>query len=173
MQVSPRPLRALLLAAALVAGGARAQPCTAHVEEKAGEGVASLRPHTDAFMACEVDEAAYARVVAGWLRGRSAAAPTLRSLALGRAVTYPWVSGHITAAAARDAQWRALAARTPRARRDALLARLLDDPSLRERLAAPFAGSAYQLVGVSYEKVLWNEAGLPFDAQLWLRLVPR
>lgn len=167
------PLRSLALAALLIACGTQARECAPYIEERGNESAATLRPHTHALIRCEVDEAAFRRLVTEWLRGRSAAAPAPRSLALGRAVAYPWISEHITAAAAADAQWRALAARTPRTRRDALLGRLLEDPSLRARLAAPLAGSGYKLAGVSYEKVLWNEEGLPFDAQLWLRLAPR
>lgn len=170
MPYSLRPLRCAVLGALLAASCVHAQPCAPYIEEQGLEGAATLRAPTHALVHCEVDQVAYQRVVAQWLRSRSAAAPALRSLALGRAVSYPWISQHLTEAAARDAQWRALAARTPRAGRDRLVAPLLEQRDLLDRLSAPFAGSRYELAGVSFEKVLWNEAGLPFDAQLWLQL---
>jgi hypothetical protein len=61
----------------------------------------------------------------------------------------------------------------------------LSDPSLLQRLAAPFEGTQYQVLRVTFEKVLFGRADeyasdpgagavkVPFDAQLWLRLAPR
>lgn len=166
-------MRRLLSLIFLQAGLAAAQPCAPLVEQSASGDSAMLRPHVNAFQACTVDETAYTLLVGQWLRSRPADAPPLLSLALGRAVTHPWISGHLMDAARSDAQWRARVARTPRARRDRLVAELLEQRAFLDRLSVPFAGSPYQVTGVSYEKVLWNEAGLPFDAQLWLRLKPR
>lgn len=177
--------RPACVAACLAAACAPALGCEPFVEEQADRSHARLRSHVSALEACTVDEAAYRRVVAEWLRTRADASPALASLALGRAVAYPWVSRHIADAALRLPGWSAQVGNTPRGRRDALAAAALRDPALLRRLAVPFEGSRYEVVGLSYEKVLYGRADehasnaaagatkVPFDAQLWLRLARR
>lgn len=165
-------MRAAAVLLALLAGPGLAEPCRPFVEEHASGTAVSFRPHTSAFEACPVDEASYQRVLGDWLGTRlGQVAP--RSVALGRAVQYPWLSRLIAQTAAADAAWRARAAATPPGSRDRLLAELLEQPAVLRRLAAPFENTPYQMAGVSFEKVLWGPDGLPFDAQLWLRLQRR
>ena len=166
-------MRTAPLLLALLAGPAVAQDCQPFIEKHASGPGVSFRPHRDAFTACPVDEAAYERVLGGWLRALPAARPAPTSIALGRAVQYPWLSDLIRQTAANDAAWRARAAASPPSARDRQLDALLRQPAVLQRLAAPFEGTPYRLAGVTYEKVLWNREGLPYDAQLWLRVAPR
>ncbi|MCB1897273.1 MAG: hypothetical protein H6945_09780 [Zoogloeaceae bacterium] len=159
--------------------------CEPYVEEPADRSYGRLRPHINALEACEVSEEGYRAVVRGWLRNRAADAPRLTSLALGRAVAYPWISRHLADAALRQPGWAAQVKATPRGRRDALATTAIRDPALLVRLAEPFAASRYEVTGVSFEKVLYGKASryssrrdagetlVPFDAQLWLTLAPR
>jgi hypothetical protein len=147
-----------------------AQACTPYVEVHA-DGAASLRPHATGLVPCEIDEAAYRRVVGEWLRTRPAGAP-LRSVALGRAVTLPWLSQLLTDTARHDAAWLARVKRLKPGERDRLVAELVMQTAFTSRLALGFDATPYALQGVSYEKVLWKD-GLPYDAQLWLRVAAR
>jgi hypothetical protein len=159
--------------------------CAPYVEERLTESTASFRPHTTAFERCEVDEAAYVRVLGDWLHARAADAPELRSISLGRAVNFPWISRYMADSALLTPGWAASAARAKMVERSRLAARLLNDPSFLQRLGAPFEGTRYTITGISFEKVLFGKAAeyssskeagkvpVPFDAQLWLRLAPR
>ena len=176
-------LSLLMFCAAAAPGLALA--CTPHVEHRASDSSASLRPHATAFERCTVDEATYARVVADWLRNQPAGATGLTSLSLGRAVAYPWLSTAVADAALATPGWAARVSRARGAERDKLAAAVLLDPGLLRRLAVPFEGSRYVVTRVSFEKILFGRADehtstksggtvlVPFDAQLWLRLGPR
>lgn len=168
-----------------------ASACVPHVEEHSGSnaGTASFRPHTDAFTACRTSEEDYRRVVTTWLRGRPTDAPPLTSLYLGRAVNFPWLSSQIADAAWHSPGWATLLRKARPGQRDRLAAEFLRSPVLLHRLAEPFKESAYEVAGISWEKVLFGPAGqhvsdaqrdpttatilVPYDAQLWLRLTPR
>ncbi|MCB1928856.1 MAG: hypothetical protein KDH17_12590 [Rhodocyclaceae bacterium] len=164
---------------------ASACACSPYVEEPADRSHARLRPHVNALQSCEVSEETYREIVRAWLRSRPADAPQLTSLALGRAVAFPWISRHFADAALRQPDWAARVKATPRGRRDALATTVIRDPALLVRLAEPFEGSGYEVTGVSFEKVLYGKAShyssrrdagetmVPFDAQLWLMLAPR
>jgi hypothetical protein len=127
---------------------ATAQPCRPHVEVHPAGTSAMFRPHTDAFQRCPVDRETYARVLREWL----ASAPGgVKSVALGRAVHYPWLSELMR-------EWDG--GRQP-------------TPAMLNAMAAPFEGSRYEVVGTSFEKVLRGADRLAFDAQVWLRIRPR
>jgi hypothetical protein len=136
-----------------------------------------------------VDEARYRRVIADWLQRQPATASNITSLALGRAVSYPWISRFIADTALQTPGWAVRMAHTKISERHKLAGSVLHDPELLQRLAAPFADSRYAVIGLSFEKVLFGRADkyasqpastsaaaaveVPFDAQLWLRLAPR
>jgi len=40
----------------------------------------------------------------------------------------------------------------------------LKQPQVMQPLAAPFEGTRFEVTWVSFEKVLWNGQGVPFDA---------
>jgi hypothetical protein len=159
--------------------------CAPHIEERPTESTASFRPHTTAFERCEVDEATYVRVLGEWLHARAADAPELRSISLGRAVNFPWISRYMADSALQSPGWAASASRAKMVERSRLAAKVLNDPLFLQRLDAPFEGTRYTITAISFEKVLFGaaaeyssskEAGkvpVPFDAQLWLRLAPR
>jgi hypothetical protein len=156
--------------------------CTPFLEVHASGTSATLRPHATAFVRCTIDEAAYRRIVSEWLRSAPAG---VSSLSLGRAVTYPWLSGYIADSALARPDWAARIARARAGERDKLAAEVLRDPALLGRLALPFEGTPYAATRLSFEKVLFGRAGehasgrdggsvlVPFDAQLWLRLEGR
>lgn len=171
-----------LCSTAAVAGAA----CEPYVEEQPKRRAATLRPSRGALESCDVAEDAYRAVVKAWLAARAPDAPPLDSLALGRAVSSPWLSRAIADAALASPGWESRAAHAKPGRRDALATPILRAPALRDRLALPFAGSRYVVTSLSYEKVLFGNASehatqvpagqgdvlVPFDAQLWLRLAP-
>jgi len=161
------------------------EPCAPHVEEHARWASATFRPHTDAFLDCPVPEVTYRQVVGDWLRGRGEAAPPVTSVALGRAVHFPWISRYLVRAALSSARWDAERGRALDGDPNGLVASLLSMPGFIERLDAPFAGSPYAVLAVSVEKVLVGDAEervpeaalgrqrVPYDAQLWIVLGSR
>lgn len=177
-------LPGLILIAGLAAAPA-ALACAPFVEEHPSGATASFRPHTTALEHCEVDEPTYRRVVSAWLAARPADAAPLTSLFVGRAVSFPWLSRQIADAALASPDWAARVAQAKPGERDRLGGEVLRDPALLRRLAVPFAGSRYEAVRLSYEKILFGPARehatnanagavmVPFDAQLWLELAPR
>ncbi len=176
---------ALLVGAWVLSVPGGAATCTPYIEEHPSGTTASLRPHSTAFLDCQVTEAGYRELVIQWLQSRPPTAPAIRSLYLGRAIAYPWISRYLADAALQSPDWAARVAQARPGEREWLAVPLLRDPLLLQRLAAPFAATAYQVVGVSFEKVLFGRADaysssraagavkVPFDAQLWLRLEPR
>ncbi len=167
-------------------GAGWAVACNPLLEASADGEAAVFRPHSNAFLHCQVHEAVYRSVVGAWLHQRPSAAPPLRTLYLGRAVSFPWISRHLADAALASAAWDA---RRGRARRsggeNALVAALLSAEAFRSRLDEPFAGSPYGVLGVTAEKVLVGPAGehssdaaavdrrVPYDAMLWLQIGAR
>jgi hypothetical protein len=181
-----KPGHHALLAATLCAclGAALAQQgCEPYVENHRELETAALRPHSDAFRSCFIDEAAYARLIAAWLAARGADAPPLRGLGLGRAVNLPWISEHLARAALHEPRWDTARGRDRKGDINGLAAALLSQPAFLRRLDAPFAGSAWAVRAVSVEKVLVAKAQdilpgagrgrVPFDAQVWLVIAPR
>ncbi len=161
------------------------QACSPWVEESSDHLWATFRAHTTVFIDCPVSEAAYGRVVHQWLEARSPALPPPRSLALGRAISFPWISRFLCDTALGLSAWQKTAATLPRREWDRVAALLVRAPELRTRLAAPFVGSRLQVDGIVFEKILYGPAQqhcssekgdkliVPFDAQLWLQLSPR
>ena len=155
--------------------------CAPHVEEHSGSRSASFRSHSPPSEPCRVDEATYVRVVQEWLSGRDGTAP-VSSLALGRAVDYPWISGHLADSSLRSSGWAQRISRGPAGEQNRFVAALLSEPAFLRRLGAPFEARGYVVTGVSVEKVLVGKARdhasdaragnarVPFDAQVWLRL---
>jgi hypothetical protein len=180
-----RNLKRLVAAMVIATAPLSALGCIPFIEEHADGSYATFRAHTNAFEDCPVSEATYRLIVIEWLRSRSGESANLRSLSLGRAVVFPWVSQHIADEALRLPDWAAQVSSVRPGRRDALAAAAIRDPALIDRLAAPFEGSRYVVLGLSFEKVLYGrgdehasrrDAGatrVPFDAQLWLQLAPR
>ncbi|MBY0276383.1 hypothetical protein K2Z84_13640 [Candidatus Binatia bacterium] len=161
--------------------------CEPYVAEQPRWASASFRPHRDGLQQCPVSEEVYGAVIGAWLSARAGEAPAVASLSLGRAVDFPWLSQAIADAALASPDWAERARRARPGHRAALAAPILRSTALRERLALPFSGSAYEVRDVAYEKVLFGKASehathvpagqgdvlVPFDAMLWLRLVPR
>lgn len=173
----------LLLLALMPTTSLPAPLCSPFIEEHPQQATAVFRKHTDAFSACPVSEASYRQVLRQWLQTRATDLPPFTGLSLGRVVDFPWLSRLIADTALRVPAWQSLIIATPRGRLDALAARVFENAELRARLAEPFAGSGYDVIGLSYEKVLYGKARdhatdrkddtlVPFDAQLWLRLAP-
>jgi hypothetical protein len=156
--------------------------CSPYIEESPDHLSATFRVHTTVFEHCPVSEETYQRLVTQWVHSRSSDLPVLQSLYLGRAADFPWLSRQIADVALKVPGWKSLVAATPRGRLDSLAAQVLQGLEMRRRLAIPFAGTGYQVAGISYEKVLYGKASeyashggntmVPFDAQLWLRLAP-
>lgn len=165
--------------------GASAQDlCLPHVEEHANWGSASFRPHRDAFLNCPVSEATFQRVLAEWLRSRGETAPAIKTIGLGRAISYPWISEYIAGAALTSPQWNPARgrSRTGSNNYNSLVAGILSNPAFIKRLQIPFEATPYFVVSVSVQKVLVGKVGdvmpgvaresllVPYDAQLWIVL---
>ena len=182
-------LRPVALAAGLAASLVAGATCAPFIEEAPSGVSASLCPDVSSAASCRVDEAAYQQVIVQWLHDRPRSTAAVSSLALGRALHYPWLSQHIADVALASPGWAFRIARTPTGERERLADFVFKDPRLLQRLAAPFEGTAYRVLGVGYEKLLFGRAHVhaasvpastaaagvpvPFDAQLWLRLAPR
>jgi hypothetical protein len=152
---------------------------------------ATLRPGVSSAVSCRVDETAYRQLVVRWLQERPRSAAPVSSLALGRALHYPWLSQHIADLALASPGWAGRIAAAPAGGRERLAGLVFSDPRLLQRLAVPFEGTAYRVLAVGHEKLLFGRADVhaagaaaaagtaagavpvPFDAQLWLRLAPR
>ncbi|MEO8670659.1 MAG: hypothetical protein ABI411_05035 [Tahibacter sp.] len=162
-----------------------AQTCAPFVEEQAAWSTAMFRPHSNGMQSCTVSEEVYRAVVRDWLRDRAPALPPLTSLSLGRAENFPWLSHYLADSALQSANWRTRVLRAGAGEHNQFVADLLSEPAMLQRLDAPFAESAYRVVGASVEKVLAGKASVyasvktdatwkvPFDAQVWLRLASR
>jgi len=162
-----------------------AQVCAPYIEEHPAWNTASFRAHTAAAQACRVGEETYRQVIHGWLQQRAADAPSLASLSLGRAENFPWLSHHLADTALRSHEWHKRLRRATPGEHNQYVADILSEPTFLQRLDQAFNGSAYRVASVSVEKVLAGKASeyasgnttsnekVPFDAQVWLRLVPR
>lgn len=159
--------------------------CAPYIDHRPEWRSAQFRAHSDAFTVCPVEEAAYRRVLREWLLANDGAHLELKSIGLGRAVDYPWISEYLVQAARDSVRWDARSGRALTRGDNAFVASLLSSPEFIERLQAPFAGSGYSVESVSVEKVLvgdYPDQGashhqrllkLPFDAQVWLTLKKR
>lgn len=172
---------AVFLALSALCGASPRDACSPWIEERGNEPVALFRPHRNAFLDCPVSEEAYRRVIAEWLRKREAAAPPVRSVSLGRAAGYPWISTYLAQAALKHPRWDPSRGRSHGGNANAAVAAILMEPAFLERLEAPFKGSGYSIASISAEKVLVGKAGkaspsatrrllVPYDAQVWLVL---
>ncbi|MBN8448111.1 MAG: hypothetical protein J0M13_03765 [Candidatus Accumulibacter sp.] len=180
----------VLTTALLLASSPLASACSPYVEGSPDPAYAVFRPHGSAFESCEVSEETYRRVLAQWLQSRPPESARLVSLSLGRARDYPWISRHLADSARGSSEWSDHGRRIPPGRQNTLVAKLLSDTTFLQRLDAPFVGTAFMVRGVAVEKVLLGAASeaasdysaggrtakkvkVPYDAQLWLRIVPR
>lgn len=158
--------------------------CTPSVEEWPAEATAVFRRHSDAFERCPVDEPAYHRVIADWLRRRPPAAP-LTGLSLGRAIDFPWISSYLAERALDHRWWDTRRGKVRHGDLNGVAAAILSEEKLLARLAAPFCDTPHVPVAVSVEKVLVGPADgtlakpgigtrlVPHDAQIWLRIEHR
>jgi len=162
-----------------------AASCTPVIEEHPAWTSASLRPHDSAFLHCVIDEDQYQKLISEWLHARASTAPALTSLSLGRVVHLPWISSFIADTALQTPGWATRIAHAKTRQREKLALPILQHPALLQRLAAPFMTTDYEVLGISYEKLLFGNANthssnpaastikVPYDAQLWLRLGKR
>ncbi len=115
----------------------------------------------------------------------------VQSMSLGRIDGFPWLSARLAVAAARDAGWDVRRGRPREGSDNAFVMRVLDRERLLGDVASVLAGWGVAVRSSSVEKVLVAPAGtlgiagalreagieaearVPFDAQLWLRVVGR
>lgn len=171
-----------VLAVLAAVGG---ETCSPYVESMPRWGTAMLRSHTDAFADCIVDESTYVDLVREWLKTGLDDESAPDSLGLGRLVAYPWLSRALAQGASSRPDWDPKKGRSRKGDANGLVASVLSEQVLMERLGAPFAGSGYRVSGISVEKVLVGPASsvlpayrdpdalLPYDAQAWLTLEAR
>lgn len=175
-------LTSTVILAIVTGAGWASTECRPRVDvEDGGVGI-RLRTHVDAFTPCTIDEAGYRALVGGWLSGASQSALSLRWIALGRIVDYPWLERALAAASLDDPAWDRRRGRVRAGSLEGLARRALERPALLERLEAPLRDAGLQVRSVSLEKVLVAPAGaiLPdhpepralvvHDAQIWLQL---
>lgn len=185
----------VMFAGALGAGSppAQAEDCVARVDRQGA--TLRLRPHNHAALFCRIDEASYAQLLRDALREQDPApdaedaaetsadvAAPPEAIALGRLEEYPWLARALIDAALADPGWNTKTGRPVAGHVNDYVESQLLAPALRDRLAAPLAGSGLVITGVSVEKVLVRRVGdivpdarsparqVPFDAQVWLRL---
>ena len=172
----------LMFSAAGIANAGNA--CSPYVEEQPKWHTATFRPHTDAFLDCPVSEETYRRVVSAWTNSRDADTGELDSFGLGRAVQYPWLSKLIAETAITHPNWDVSTGSSMIYSDNEFVNKMLSHPEVLSRLQIPFSTGAYVIARVTVEKVLIDEVGkvlpdqtpvkarIPFDAIVWLHLLP-
>jgi hypothetical protein len=103
------------------------------------------------------------------------AGTTLRSIAVGRLISYPRLSESLKEMAASDAAWNDLTGKGHPSD-NAVVARLLHESPEAAPLRVAIERHGYTLTGFSVEKVLVTSANgsrLPYDAILWLVVEPK
>lgn len=158
--------------------------CSPYVEEHPKWHTATFRPHTDAFVDCPVSEETYQRVVSDWTKARDVDTGELDSFGLGRAVQYPWISKLIAQTALTHPDWDVSTGSSMTYGDNEFVNKILSQPVVLSRLQIPFSTGAYVIARVTVEKVLIDEVGkvlpdqtpvnarIPFDAIVWLHLLP-
>lgn len=172
----------LPILALLVATRVTVFACSPYIEEH--ETTPAFRANTNAYEACPVSEETYNRIIREWLCARQQRSQ-ITSIYLGRAVDYPWISRQIADnALVLIRKNGSVTKMTPKQRSD-LESSAIKDAALLTRLATSFAGSSFNVTGISFEKVLYGKATdcssqkdagkmlVPYDAMLWIRLIAK
>ncbi len=161
--------------------------CLPSVEEHPRWQSAIFRPHTDVFRNCPVSEETYQSVVRKWLQNRTDTTTVFKSIGLGRAINYPWMSEFLAKSALVDPRWDPENGRTDRGHINDFVASILSKPAFINRLQVPFTNTLYTVIEVSVEKVLVSDVKtilsdtkkeghrVPYDALVWIvisKIVP-
>jgi hypothetical protein len=147
-----------------------------------------LRAHNPAYGSCRIDkEAMIATLQAAFSKAQIPGADQgYSSLSIGRLVEYPWLSLSVVNAARNDPAFDAKTGKPRSMDINKYVAGLLRREEACKPLADALAWGGYEVVGVSVEKVLVGGVKdipeyhgepflgrVPFDAQVWYRLMRR
>ncbi|MEC4749098.1 hypothetical protein [Methylomicrobium sp. Wu6] len=145
-----------------------------------------LRALHPRYQPCNVDLEAVLSILASAFAKTEP--PTLRgeytSLFIGRLIDYPWLSHFLADTAYRDKRWNKKKGRPIKMDINTYAARALYNQNVLKPIQTELARHSYRIVGVSVEKVLVGgfrdlpkpkrkrlDGRIPFDAQVWFRLL--
>jgi len=105
------------------------------------------------------------------------------SLYLGRLIDYPWLSEYLAVTAYKDQRWEKKKGKPRSMDINKYVSAILSSKEVTNQFEEAFADSGYRAISASVEKVLVGRfrdvplyqgkmlyGGVPFDAQVWLRL---
>jgi hypothetical protein len=160
--------------------------CDLRVESIEKEHILRLRAHHPKYKGCGIDKNSMVSVLtAAFLKNDS---PKLEgsysSLSIGRLIDYPWLSQYLAATAYYDQGWDSRKGKPAAMDINKYVSQLLSRKELLAQIETPFAKGGYKVNRVSVEKVLVGgfrevpfyqgkmvPGRVPYDAQVWFRLV--
>jgi hypothetical protein len=175
-------------AADVVLASVESGTCVLTLEASERQQVLMVRIRSPKSESCDTSEETLPRLLTAGLSRLNDAngATTYSSISIGRLVRYPWLSVKLVQAASADKAWDAKRARAMDGNDNRFVSALLARNDISAPLLSALAQAGYKLSGISVEKVLVggprdipNYAGpgfegrMPFDAQVWLRVVKK
>jgi hypothetical protein len=169
-----------------VASSSRVGDCELRLEADTKWQTLSMRVRSEDHGDCRIDQQTMAAAIHTALSGTAPPIPRkdYTSLSIGRLVEYPWLSLSVVNAARNDPEFDVKKGKPRSKDLNKYVADLLRQEEACKQLSEVLAGSGYEVVGVSVEKVLVGAAKdilsyqgepfsgrVPFDAQVWYRLM--
>jgi hypothetical protein len=160
--------------------------CDLRVESIEKEHILRLRAHHPKHKGCGIDKNSMVSVLtAAFLKNDP---PKLEgsysSLSIGRLIDYPWLSQYLATTAYHDQGWDSRKGKPAAMDINKYVSQLLSREELLAQIETPFAKGGYKVNRVSVEKVLVGgfrevpfyqgkmyPGRVPYDAQVWFRLV--
>jgi len=160
--------------------------CDLRVESIEKEHILRLRAHHPKHKGCRIDKNSMVSVLtAAFLKNDP---PKLEggysSLSIGRLIDYPWLSQYLATTAYYDQGWDSRKGKPAAMDINKYVSQLLSRKELLAQIETPFAKGGYKVNRVSVEKVLVGgfrevpfyqgkmvPGRVPYDAQVWFRLV--
>ena len=160
--------------------------CDLRVESIEKEQILRLRAHHPKCKGCRIDKSSMVSVLtAAFLKNDPPRIEgSYSSLSIGRLIDYPWLSQYLATTAYHDQGWDSRKGKPAAMDINKYVSRLLSRKELLAQIETPFAESGYKVNRVSVEKVLVGgfrevpfyqgkmyPGRVPYDAQVWFRLV--
>ena len=170
----------------LVIVSSKVGECELTVESNEKWRTLRLRAHHPKYKGCHIDkDSMFSVLSAAFLKSDP---PKLEgsysSLFIGRLIDYPWLSQYLATTASLDRRWDSKKGKPVAVDINRYVAEVLSREASMAQIEAVVSEGGYRVAGVSVEKVLvggFREVPLyqgeihhgrvPFDAQVWFRLV--
>lgn len=136
-------------------------------------GVLIIRPLSNGEDSCSINEKQVVETLNLALekfRARADLVPIASVFLGGRLIAYPWLSQYVIRDAQKNKKWNAGMGNPVGMTSNAYLNQVLFTGQALKPFASVLKQFHYEITGVSCEKVLINEDGLPYDAMCWLQV---